>query len=211
MHNTISDQHFFLDKFGTPTRGITDSDYQFAASALGIEIAAIKAVAQVETKGDAFDKIGRPRILFERHYFHRLTHGRYDKSHPELSNPRPGGYGKFCVQYNKLRTASRLNATAAVKSCSWGKFQIMGIYFKEAGYSSAQDFAQSMRVSEAARLGAFVKFIASNAHLLLHLKAKNWPQFARGYNGANYRTNSYDSKLEAAFKGFQAAKIPGNP
>ena len=57
---------------------LTAAAFQLAANALGCEVAAIKAVAEVEAAGVGFHASGEPKILFERHWFSRLTKGRYD-------------------------------------------------------------------------------------------------------------------------------------
>ena len=114
---------------------ITADDYIIAASQLNCEVAAIKAVAQTESPREAFqDFLGKkmPSILYERHYFKRLTGGKYNKSHPILSGPR-GNYGLYSAQYKKLLEAMSLDEEAALKSCSWGKFQIMGANYKNCG------------------------------------------------------------------------------
>lgn len=95
--------------------------------------------------GSAFDDYGRPRILFERHYFPRLTQGRYDKRHPDISNSLAGGYGKFSAQYGKLERAYVLDAVAALESASWGRFQIMGSNYRDAGFVSVQEFVLAKR------------------------------------------------------------------
>ncbi|WP_428463505.1 N-acetylmuramidase domain-containing protein [Photobacterium kagoshimensis] len=33
-----------------------------------------------------------------------------------------------------------------------------------------------------------------------HLTEKNWAQFAKGYNGSEYKKNKYDTKLAEAYK-----------
>ena len=48
---------------------LTEADYAAAAGRLGCSVAAIKAVAKVESKGSGFLPSGEPRILFERHVF----------------------------------------------------------------------------------------------------------------------------------------------
>jgi hypothetical protein len=67
-----------------PTRGLSDSDYVSAAQYLGIEAAAVQAVAEVESPPGAFDEWGRSAILYERHYFNCLTFGRYDLKYPDI-------------------------------------------------------------------------------------------------------------------------------
>jgi hypothetical protein len=48
-----------------------------ACAILGIGEAEMRAVLAVESLGSGFLADGRPKILFERHWFHRLTGGRF--------------------------------------------------------------------------------------------------------------------------------------
>lgn len=185
-----------------PTRGISAQDYADAAALLGVEVAAIQSVADVETAGAAFDDYGRPRILFERHYFHRLTQGRYDKRHPDISNALAGGYGKFSAQYGKLERAYMLDAAAALESASWGRFQIMGSNFRSAGFVSVQEFVLALTRTEAAHLRAFASFVSANEGLHKSLEKKDWAAFAKAYNGKGYKQNDYDTKLKNAYDRF---------
>ena len=106
---------------------LTEDDYQKAADRLKCEVAAIKAVVLVETPGGAFDSKGRPVVLYERHLFRKHTKGRYDRTHPDLSGPpyAKSGYGALSIQYKKLERAYALDPAAALKSASWGRFQIL--------------------------------------------------------------------------------------
>lgn len=183
-----------------PKQGLDGNDYERAAKLLGTETAAIEAVAEVETSGKAFDDEGRPRILYERHYFHRLTHGRYDHRHPDISNALRGGYGKFSAQYGKLEKAYALDPVAALQSASWGRFQIMGKNFHAAGFASVQRFVLALTRSEANHLQAFASFVKADSHLLKALQKKDWATFARSYNGKDYKDNDYDGKLDKAYR-----------
>ena len=191
-----------------PKQGLDKQSYDDAAKLLEAESAAIQAVSEVETSGKAFDDEGRPRILYERHYFHRLTHGRYDHLHPDISNATRGGYGKFSAQYGKLEKAYALDPAAALKSASWGRFQIMGSNFHTAGYSSVQGFVLALTQSEANHLQAFANFVKANKTLHEALKKKDWAAFAKGYNGSSYKDNNYDTKLEQAYKKLSAPAPP---
>jgi hypothetical protein len=183
-----------------PKQGLDKEAYESAAKLLDAEVAAIQAVAQVETSGNAFDEEGRPRILFERHYFHRLTHGRHDHLHPDISNALRGGYGKFSAQYGKLEKAYALDPRAALQSASWGRFQIMGKNFQAAGFSSVQTFVLALTRSEANHLQAFANFVKANKAMHEAWKKKDWAVFAKGYNGSSYKENKYDTKLAEAYK-----------
>lgn len=183
-----------------PLVGLTDDDYAAAAKTLGVDVATIQAVAEVETSGNAFDTLGRPRILFERHYFHRLTGGRYDKRHAGISAKSAGGYGKFSAQYGKLEEAFALDADAALSSASWGRFQIMGSNHHAAGFASVRQFVLAMTRSEAEHLNAFARFVRAHPAMVSALQKKDWASFAKAYNGKEYRKNLYDDKLKSAYE-----------
>jgi O-glycosyl hydrolase len=184
---------------------LTEQDFKNAAKELNCEIAAIKAVAEVESKSDGFLPTDEPVILFERHIFSKLTKGLFDKSHPNISNPTPGGYGTVSQQHKRLQAAVALDRNAALMSASWGKFQIMGFNFTLAGYNSLQQFVTAMYTSEAEHLKAFVEYI-KNTFLDDELRDKRWKDFARKYNGPAYYKNKYDTKLEAAYKKYKLSK-----
>ena len=208
--STEPDLGFLFRQCNNPKRGLTEEDYNAAATQLKVEVAAIKAVAEVETTGNAFDKEGRPRILFERHYFHRLTGGKYDKKNPNISNKKAGGYGKFSAQYGKLERAYQLDANAALRSASWGRFQIMGDNYQSAGFNTVKKFVLAMTQSELEHLKAFTNFVEHNKSMLKALQDKDWAGFASKYNGAGYKKNDYDTKLKAAYERFKPIKsVPG--
>ena len=179
---------------------LTEDDYKEAAKKLGCDIAAVKAVSEVESgKHGAFLPSGDPVILFERHKFHKFTNGKYDQTNPGISNRTPGGYGPVSKQHERYQEAAGLDSDAAIQSCSWGRFQVMGFHWKNLGYPSLKDFVDSMYVSEGNHLDSFVRYVIKN-NLAKHLKNKNWAAFAEGYNGKDYKINKYDQKLAAAYK-----------
>lgn len=187
---------------GSPSKGIPDSDYQSAAESLGVDVASIKAIVAVETPRGAFDSMGRPTILFERHYFHKLTGGAYDATYPSISNSSSGGYGKYSAQYSKIMAALELDEDAALKSASWGAFQIMGANHTAAGHASVRDFVIAMMESESNHLKAVTRFIKSNPAMHKALKGRDWAGFAKRYNGPKYSDNKYDEKLRAKYAEF---------
>jgi len=61
----------------------------------------------------------RAKILFERHKFSRATSGRFDETHPGISNPVQGGYGAGGAhQYDRLAEAILLDREAALEGAS---------------------------------------------------------------------------------------------
>lgn len=184
---------------------LDQNDFAKAASALGVPVAAVRAVTEVESKGSGFLPDGRPVILFERHVMYRqldklgIDANGLEIRFPTLVNSRQGGYKGGAAEHDRLGIAATFNRQAALESCSWGAFQVMGFHWKLLGYASVQDFVNAMYRSEGDQLDAFVRFIKANPNLLRALKAQDWAAFAAGYNGPAYRANSYDSKLAAAY------------
>ena len=181
---------------------LTERSIESAARRLACQSAALRAVIAVESKG-GFQADGRPKILFERHYFHRLTGGMFAHSHPDICHPRWGGYGPSALQYDRLHRAITLNRDAALRSASWGAFQIMGDNCMFAGFRHVEDFVIAMVESEDRQLDAFVAFVMAK-RLDDELRRLDWAGFARRYNGPAYRKNRYDEKLAASY----AKQIP---
>lgn len=172
-------------------------DYIQAANTLECSVPAIQAIAEVESNGSGFDSEGRLKILFERHVFHRLTNGMYSRQYPAISNPSPGGYTKN--EYARFTQAFNLSKTAAMKSCSWGAFQVMGFNHRLCGFDSVDDFVDSLKTDQG-QLKAFVVFITNNALLQKALIKEDWAGVAVRYNGPEYKKNNYDFRLAAAFR-----------
>jgi hypothetical protein len=178
---------------------LTDADFARASAALAVDEPAMRAVTEVESLGSGFLATGEPKILFERHLFHRYTGGRYDRAFPDISNPAAGGYGAAERQHQRLERAVRLDREAALKSASWGLFQILGGNHYAAGHKTLQAFVNAMYAGEAQHLDAFVAFVRAHPPMHQALKDHDWAGFARRYNGPAYAKNQYDKKLASAY------------
>lgn len=183
------------------TKKLDDDDFEAAARNLNCDIAAIKAVAEVESRGDGFLNDGRAKILFEGHVFYRYTKGQYKDSHPTIcySPWTKKYYLGGAKEYERLATAEALNKTAARMSASYGKFQIMGFNFAICGYASVDAFYDAMQTDEKAHLDAFSEYIKHN-HLNDALRMHDWAEFAKRYNGPDYWQNAYDKKMQMAYE-----------
>ncbi len=191
---------------------LKDSDFAVAARDLGLPVAVVKAFAEVESRGDGFLPDNTPVILFERHVMYQRLKEKFGltradalaKQYPDIINPKPGGYGTTSSQPGRMGRAAAIDRECALESASWGLFQVMGYHWKRLGYDSLQAFINRMYASEAGQLEAFVRFIKADAGLLKALKAKDWADAARRYNGPTYdappgRVNDYDTKLANAY------------
>lgn len=195
---------------------LNDLDYKVAAELIGCETAVIKAVAKVEAPRGGFLEDGRPVILYEPYQFADFTQNKFDGQVIQIDNkfyplsvdrkknpwsPANAKYGPSSIQYYKLDAAKKLDETAALKSCSWGKFQIMGSNFRACGFSSVQTMVEAMYNGEKEHLNAFIKFIKTNK-IDDAMRKKDWPDIARKFNGPGFKQNKYDEKLEKAHEEF---------
>jgi hypothetical protein len=180
---------------------LEERDYVAAAFALECEVAAVKAVCEVEAPRGGFAN-GLCLTLFEGHIFHKYTKGRFSEKHPDLSYVEwtTKHYGKTpALERQRLARAMALDYAAAMMSASWGRFQIMGFNFALCGYTNVVDFVAAMEKSEKHQLDAFVEYI-KNTHLADELQDHRWADFARKYNGPQYQKNKYDTKLARAYE-----------
>lgn len=176
-------------------------DFVDDAKLIGCEVAAVRAVADVESSGSGFCPDGFPKTLFEGHYFSRLTQGVYDDKYPSISYPKwtKQFYGKsWQEERERLDQASKLNRVAALQSASWGAFQVMGANHAICGFTTVQAFVNTMCGSANQQLAVFTAFVMTNG-LADELQRKDWPAFARQYNGRRYAENGYHLKMAAAY------------
>lgn len=190
-------------------RELTADAYKHAAWMLACDIPAIRAVADTESgKLGGFNDDDSPVILYEPHEFHRHTGGKFDARYPDLSYPkwRPGQYGKNSDQHPKLARAIELDRDAALKSCSWGTFQIMGGNHRAAGYLTVQRMVNAAHNSADDHLRMFVNYIISRNGLIDALRGHDWKTFAMIYNGPRYAENNYDTRMREAYEKFAKEK-----
>ena len=203
--------------------GLTHEDFLWATSKLSCTIAQIRAVDEVESGGGWFTDVRAdilakdgpggfldgphlPKILFEAHIFDRETKGRFRSTHPNLSSAKwnralyVGGQGEWV----RLWEAMKLDREAALKSASYGRYQIMGFNHKLAGFATVEAYVEASKKSERLQLEAFVSFImnaglADELRRVSNVHADCIP-FASGYNGSGYAANEYHVKIARAHK-----------
>lgn len=185
-------------------RPLTDAGIARICTTLDANPPAVWAVLSVETSGFGFLPDRRPRILFERHIFHRRTGGRFDASDPDISHATRGGYVFGAGEYPRLERAIALEETAALESASWGVGQVMGFNFTAAGFADVKLMVNAMIGGEDAQLLAMANFI-KDAKLSGALRNQDWTTFARGYNGPQFADNHYPEKLGEAYAKYQDA------
>lgn len=190
-----------------PKIGITQAQYEQAAKEIGIDVAFIKAIEKLESRGAGFLPNGLPTILFERHqFFKHLSKQRgaaftmqVSRERPDICNRTPGGYLGGRRELTRHRDAIRINETAALMAASYGRYQIMGFNHELCGFKNVKDFVLFMEESEYNHLICLLRFIKNNPTALKAAKELNFAKFAAAYNGIAYRKNKYDTKLQKAY------------
>jgi hypothetical protein len=174
--------------------------YANMAEEFGCEIAAIRAVAETESSGKGYFENGLPKILFERHRFYALTDpnrkamkGTAKVAHPfgafpDICNPAPGGYAIEEAEYARLVKAAKLNRDAAIMACSWGSFQVLAEYYEHCDFKSPTDLVDACMRSPDGHIALFRGFLRmpEKKKAIEALRAKNWEQFTKYYNGGNW-------------------------
>lgn len=186
------------------------SDMQAGADLLGLPLATMATVAQVESIGEGFTTDMRPVVLFERHVFYKQLTQHLGKAtadqmaarYPNLVNPKRGGYAGGAAEWERLQLAISLHRDAAIESASWGMFQIMGFHWQALGFASASDWQTAMQRSEVDHLTALCRFIQQDPAMHKALQGRKWADFARRYNGPAFKDNDYDTKLAKAYSHF---------
>ncbi len=187
---------------------ITITQLETAAKILGTDVCTVHAVYTVESRGKAFYATGKPIVLFEGHVFWNelkkrgIPPAQYAERFPHLVYPNWTRAFYAPTQQNeqmRLQQAKEIHVEAALCAASYGLFQIMGFNYALCGFACVQDFVEAQSQSAYAQLLAFIRFLQTTK-LYIPLQQKNWAKFARGYNGAGYLQNKYDSKLAAAYE-----------
>jgi len=179
----------------TNAPAVTDEDIQVLAYGLDCSFEQMSAVSIVESGGSGYDSQGRPKILYERHKFHGFTSGKWSVC--SYSNPQSGGYSES--SWDKLCAGLCKDVDSAFKSCSWGKFQVMGYWFPNLGYNSVLEMAYATVLTEAAHYDLFAGYIKmANLQSALHQVStdpEDCRAFAKGYNGPAYEDYDYHIKI----------------
>jgi len=160
-----------------------------------------------------FNDDGTPVVLFERHKFDKHTKGRFrgrkcpgvPDAVAVISSPvwDRKTYGSTSIQHTKLAFAATLDREAALKSASWGLFQILGENYAVAGYDDLQSFINAMIRDVDGHLRALIMFIRHNRGLLTAVRSKDFPMVAFHFNGERFKENQWDTKIATAY-----AKLP---
>ena len=190
------------------TNKLSESDFEEIAQEYNTDATILKALCQVETggKGGFLDN-GRASILYEGHIFWRelkrqsINPELYAEEYSNIVYPTwdRSKYSGGTAEYLRLSTALSINRIAALRSTSWGMFQIMGFNHPLCDEPTIDRFVERMNESEASQLRLSLNYI-KNAGIMPLLNNHKWADFALLYNGVSYKQNKYDERLCDAYE-----------
>ncbi len=178
---------------------LTEEDFQIVAKELGVEVAVIKAVVEIEAgkamKG--FWAPGVPVVNFDASMCARFR--KKGKATPDKSAKVPSGLSGYAKkEWTQLVNARHRDSRSANLGTFWGMFQIGGFNYKQCGCESIDEFVRLMSFSELEQLELFAAFV-KNTGMLKYLKAKDWAGFSLKYNGPSYKRRGYHTRMAAAY------------
>ena len=185
---------------------LTESALVNAANELEVPLSVIKAITQIESRGEGFHSNGRVVLLCERHWMRRYLRdevkftfllGLIDRADNTLLSSTRGGYLGGLREVQRFDRFCQINKDMAIYGSSFGRFQIMGFNYLNAGCSSLDEFYSRMCESENEQLGLFLGFVRSNARLHKAMQTKDLETMARLFNGPKHAENNYVPKLRA--------------
>lgn len=170
-----------------------------AANALGCDVAAVKAVFEVEAAGRFYEASGKLPRRFEPHHFpsqYRSTIGF------TVAKGQAAWRASLALATSARRRmfdiAFGIDSEAAHDASSYGAPQIMGFNAELAGHTSATAMVHAFEQSADNQILAFVAFI-QNAGLASHIRSHNWLALAAGYNGDG-QAAVYAARIESAYR-----------
>lgn len=201
--------------FTTQTR----NEIETVAARIGVEPAALLAIAEVEAAGRAYaivDGRKEPLIRFEGHYFDRRLPAakRSTARDAGLADPKAGAVRNPATQaarWAMLAKAAAIDHKAAHESVSWGLGQVMGAHWEWLGYPGIDALVAEARSGVGGQVSLMARYI-DKAGLAATIRRRDWAAFARGYNGPGYKRHGYDRKITEAYArytgGAAASPVP---
>lgn len=176
-----------------PSAGLSDA--QIARRA-GIPTRVLKAIRHVESRGKP------SAVRFEPHLFHRYR--------PDLAEGVPytrssRGYSTTKSETGRaaLEHAMTLDPETALRSTSFGSYQVLGGYLMQAYPGDPNDALAAFWASPREASDLMVAAWFQDNRRARSAANKNPPDMAalaKAYNGPNYHVHKYDEQLQAAWE-----------
>ena len=194
---------------------VVEAEVRRVAEERGLEPAALLAIVDVESGGQALVEVGgrpMPLIQFEFHVFHRQLRpaARPAAVGAGLASPRWGQLPYPRTQrerYALLARARLIDREAAYAACSWGVGQVLGENARWLGYESAEALADEACAGVGGQVRLMLRFIDRRG-LRRALDERDWVRFAEGYNGPQQARHNYAGRIAAAYARFRNRPLP---
>ncbi len=198
---------------GINTRPLSRSELVAEAESEDIPISHLLAVIKVEAAGRGFSSSGLLKILYEPHIAWRETEGatrdalvKYNLAYKRWGEePYPQS---MAARHWQLSTAYEIAGERALEWASYGLAQIMGLNYRQSGFSSVTQMVNFLLISEANQLLSMIKFLKSTG-LIYDIRKGHWDNFALRYNGPSFARNRYQIRLEQAVRFYDQHPMTG--
>lgn len=177
-------------------------DYRFAADKLEVKPSVIQAIAHIESLQRPFSAPHRPIIRIEPHWWRKLAYS--PRARKEIDELKPLNPDDQAIRWEHFEWIYGVDPDAAVKSTSFGAFQIMGFNHELCGFKDPLGFLAAMKHGAGAQTLAFVRFVLASPQLHQAMRTMTFPQIASHYNGPQYEKNQYHIKLRQSVRKFDA-------
>lgn len=163
--------------------------YGSVANDIGIPKEIFAAFVSVESNGRT------TAIRFEPHLFNNTYKGAADEAMPFTNGGN--GFSLIASETNKaaFERAFAINAAAAIKSTSWGAFQVLGSHLLKINSNPAQAVALFYRDPENTSILMVKSWFQSRPDAIEAANNRDFDALARRYNGSNYAANAYHINL----------------
>ena len=169
--------------------------FETAAKLIGCEVAAIRAIWEVEAASRGFLRDGSLIRRFEPHHIPGS-----DLTWRDSLKIGPANREKMMIE------SFRASPSATLRATSWGAPQIMGFNAAAAGYPNAFDMVSRLADAETEHLTAFVALVKTWG-IDGKIRAHDWRGFAARYNGSG-QPDAYARKIEAAYRRHSGKSSP---
>ncbi len=164
------------------------------ADALSVDMAAIRALAIVETRDRPFVD-GVPIVRFEAHHWRK----RRQATKSAMAFDRKSNWRDLTRRWEMFEAMARMQLGPAIKAHSFGAYQIMGFNHYHCGFEYPQAFLDAMRTVDG-QATALIRFIEKSPSLHRALEQKDPHGVGKQFNGPRYRDNNYHAKWAAALE-----------
>jgi hypothetical protein len=204
------------------------NDFDRLAADLGIEAAALHAVAAAEVGSLPPPPIGLPVIRFEVHSILRMSNedlssvielrdaptawhadAHWYKNDPDAEWERVHS-GSQADEWGALAATSGIDPTSAMKCASYGVGQLMGWHYKTLGYETVQEMVADALLGPSSQFDQWGKFFKNknDGALLDSMRNLEWREFARVYNGPG-QVDYYGAALDKHYNKAKKAIADG--